>query len=146
MKTSYKKIGLFTAAANAYLAKCKEETKLKYAIEKVGKRIPAITEQYFEDREDIEIANANVDKNGSILSITSENGVKTYQYTAEGTKKVRRETKALFEDERYEIKGHFVVDIPEDLDPEMREYFTGFVIAPEVTPADELKEALNEEK
>lgn len=131
MKTTFKKIRQFVAAASKYLEDFPEETKLKYAIQKVGSRVDAITAEYVAEFDDIELEHANTDANGSVLfKIVGEK--RQYDFTKEGLKKSNEAKKKLFETKEFELKPHFCPELPENFPDEYRPYFEGFVIpAPE---------------
>lgn len=127
MKTTYKRIQQFVAAANEYLKKYPEETKIRYAIRKVSPRVDAVNQEYFEAKEDIELEHANVDSNGSVLYKIVD-GARQYDFTPDGIKKVRAALNKLFETERFEIKGHIISEVPKDFPEEYRPFFEGFVL------------------
>lgn len=128
MKTTFKRVQQFVGAANDYLKKFPEETKLKYAIQKVGTRVEAVNQEYDEAKEDIELEHANVDANGSVL-YKIVNGRRQYDFTAEGIKKLRKALNQLFEEpDRFEIKAHMIAELPDDFPEEYRPFFEGFVI------------------
>lgn len=127
MKTTFKKTQQFVAAASKYLKIFQEETKLKYAIEKIGPRIDAITEEYVAEFDDIELEHANTDANGSVLFKIVDNR-RQYDFTKEGLKKSNEAKKILFEVKEFELKPHFCTDIPENFPEEYRQYFEGFVL------------------
>ena len=127
MKTTFKKAQQFVAAAGKYLTDFPEETKLKYAIQKMGPRIDAITSDYVAEFDDIELEHANTDANGSVLFKIVDNR-RQYDFTKEGLKKSNEAKKVLFEVKEFDLKPHFCTDIPEGFPDEYRPFFEGFVL------------------
>lgn len=127
MKTSYKRSQEFVVIANKYLKDFPQETKLKYAIAKVGERLLTLNKEYNEALEDLELEFANVDANGSVLYKVVD-GKRQYDFTAENIKKLRAAHKLLIEDERFEFKPHFAPEVPESFPEDYRPYFEGFVL------------------
>jgi len=127
MKTTFKKIQQFVAAANDYLKKFPDETKLKYAIVKVAGRIDAINQEYASEFQDIEAEHANTDANGSVLFKIVDNK-RQYDFTRDGLKKSDEAKRALFEVREFELKPHFSPEVPENFPEEYRQYFEGFVL------------------
>lgn len=113
--------------SSAYLKENKEETKLKYAINKVRARTTKCFQQYYEQKEDIEIDLANVDEKGSVLFTVNAKGVREYQFTKEGVKELNKQLKELFTEDRFEIESHICNELPEDIQGEYLNYFDGFV-------------------
>ncbi|KQS33976.1 hypothetical protein [Dyadobacter sp. Leaf189] len=128
MKTSIKRIQEFYNASSQYLKEHKEDTKFKYALEKVLSRISPCFQEYQDLKEDIELEHANVDANGSVLFTHNSKGQREYQFKKEDIKKVRAELKALFTEERFEIKGHICNEVPSNVDESFLPIFQGFVI------------------
>lgn len=124
MKTSIKRIQEFFKAAEVYLAEFPGESKIKYAIDKVGPRLGECVSAYNEQREDIELEHAKTDDKGIILFDYSQG--KNYQFTKEDFKEVRRKTKELYNGETFEFKAHIVSD--ETLPEKYHELFDGFII------------------
>jgi predicted nuclease with TOPRIM domain len=129
MKTSIRKIVEFQRAAELCLKSVEGESKLSYAITKVAERLQAPIREYNDLKEDIEIDNANVDEKGSLL-FKIVDGKKHYDFTKDGLKKSNKEIKALFDDPRFDVKGHFCAELPEDFNEEFRPFLEGFVLAP----------------
>jgi hypothetical protein len=101
MTTTYKGYFEFIAVANNYLANNKEETKLKYAIERVARLNKTIYNDFQEDVESLRIDFCEKDEKGIILR--NEKG--GYLWTAKGTKEFNAACKEL-ENKIIEVQTH----------------------------------------
>lgn len=131
MKTSYNRLSLFVTNAQVYLKNFPGETKLKYALEKVLKRLPidSINTEYSEAMQDLEADHANTDERGSLL-YQMVDGKKEFDYTPAGLKSLRAAKRELSQELRFEVKEHIAPEVPEDFPEEFRPIFEGFVLAP----------------
>lgn len=129
MKTSYIRIRQFVGAANDYLEKFKDESKIKLAIQKMAERVVAVNQEYQDAVDDIELDLANTDSNGSVL-YKIENGRRVYEFKKEDLKARKAKIAALESDpERFQIHEQIVSDLPPKFPEEYRQYFEGFVLA-----------------
>ena len=130
MKITYEKLFQFNAIAGAYLQK-EQDTKLKYAINKVAKRLTKAFENYNEMVADIKRDHCYTEKD---IIVRDEKG--EYKYTKENEKKMTKAVKDLINNE-IEFEPYFVLNIPEGLTEIEIESFEGIVLSPE--HATELK-------
>ena len=130
MKTSWKALLEFSGAANAYLARVPTDTKLKYAITRVGQQIRKCQEKISQQIADIEIDTCVVDDNGVI----TRDGAGNLQFTREGLKTRNQKQHELVTREDLEIEPH-IVAAPADLTPFELEVFGGLVIKSEAKGA-----------
>lgn len=103
-----------------------EDTKLKYAINKVQKRISEIIEDYIDESKDIDIDHASTNEKGHIVK--NEDG--TYAMTQGSEKKCREVKKNHFREwksKEFEFDNYIATEIPE-LSDEVKDILTGFVI------------------
>lgn len=123
MKT-YQDCFEFFRAASQWISRHDEESKFKYALTKVSRKITKLQEKYQESMEEINIEHcATEDKTGVILR--DQQG--QYKYTKDELIKRNREVNKLFHSE-VEIEPHIATDVPEDLTSLEREVFDGFVL------------------
>lgn len=132
MKTNWQAIVKFSRAAQAYNSgDGNKQTKLAYAIKRVTSQLEKIQADYLQSREDISIDHAAVDSNGILL--TEADG--RYRFTQEKLKTRNSAWRELEETDNYEIEPYFATDIPKDLNEDIHEALTGFVIKPEASAA-----------
>ena len=143
MEKTIKEINEFLMNATRYLAVHSEETKFKYAIKKVVKRLDAATEKakddYNEKLTDNNVSLASVDKSGNILyemEIEENNGVKKEvktdipKYTPEKLKERNKLQNELFKNllaTEIEFEPYIATQIPE-LTEEETDNFKDFVL------------------
>ncbi len=133
MKTSIKSINQFSLAAHNYLSDNKGDTKLTYALKKVGKQCLPVLENYNSELDDIAINNASVDEKGNLLHIKNEVDGKIlgYSYTPSAAIRQKRDSKELFTAEKeYPITPHIIKELPADLEERYKEVFACFVLEP----------------
>lgn len=123
MKTSWRRLEIFNRVAANYLAQHPNETKLKYAIERVQSQLPKIQTRIQEKLGEIEIDCCSVDDRENILRDAQGN----LQFTKENLKKRNHETTKLLDAEDIEIDPHFCA-VPEGLSALEESAFTGLVI------------------
>jgi hypothetical protein len=102
-----------------------QDSKFKYAFEKVRKRAMRLIERYQEDVEDARIENCATDERGVILRGQDQQ----YQFTKEGLKAFNAKRRQLLS-ATPELEP-FYSTAPEDLDEGTREACTGFIIKEE---------------
>jgi sugar-specific transcriptional regulator TrmB len=125
MKT-YRDCFEFVRAANQWISKHDEESKFKYALTKVTKKLARIQEKWNECIEEANIEHCATDKEGVILR--DERG--QYKYTKDELIKRNKRVSTLY-DSNVEIQSHFATEVPEDLTELEKEVFTGFVLKDE---------------
>src|SRR5882724_5502824 len=123
---SYRECFEYVRTAGQWIAKHEEESKFKYALTKVSRKLARVQEKWQELIEEINIEHCASDKEGVILR--DEHG--QYKYTKEELLKRNKEVSALYNQE-INIEPHFASEVPEDLGFLEREVFTGFVIQSE---------------
>lgn len=129
MKTSWNRCLEFAAAAQEYLSQRegKPETKLTYALNRVGKRLARQQAKMDEKLGDIEIDNCVTEtRNGEDVIVRDGQG--SLQYTKDGIKKRNAARTALMSADEIEVEPHFATKLPDDLNFVQIEAFAGFVI------------------
>ena len=91
MKSTFLEYFNFVAVANNFLQQHPEESKLKYALEKVGKLNKTLGDDYSAATEDLRIDFCETDDKGIILRDEKGN----YRFTKDGLKKFNAGIKAL---------------------------------------------------
>lgn len=124
MKTSWRRLELFSRVAAGYLANHPNETKLKYAIERVQAQLPKIQSNVQEKLTEIEIDCCSVDERDNILRDAQGN----LQFTKENMKKRNQEQARLLDKEDIEIDPYFCQKVPEGLTALEESAFAGLVI------------------
>jgi hypothetical protein len=124
---TYKDVFNFMANANRYLSINKDETKLKYAIERVGKANEVVTSSYHQKVADLNLEHAFTDDKGRVPFTTNEQGVRTYEYTKDGLKSLDKAIEDLFNSE-VEVSVYYATEMPEDYNEQWDIAFKGFVI------------------
>ncbi len=120
---SYRDCFEFARTASQWIAKHEEESKLKYALTKLSRKLSRVQEKWQELIEEINIEHCATDKEGVILR--DEHG--QYKYVKEELLKRNKEVNALYNQE-VNIEPHFVNELPKDLTQLEQEVFIGFVI------------------
>lgn len=123
---SYQDCFEFLNVAGQWLSKHEEESKFKYALAKVSRKLNKSREKYQESIEEINIEHCATDKDGVILRDT--NG--QYKYTKDELIKRNRKMNELFHSE-VEVEPHIASEIPEGLTDLEKEVFEGFVLKSE---------------
>lgn len=124
---SYKEIRTFLLASNNYITNFKEETKLKYAIDKMATRLKPIHDEFYKKVGDIEVENA-AEKEGIVQFINNKEGQREYQFTKEGLKKRDKEVEELFNSKNILVETYHATSLPEDLHESWFEVFVPFVV------------------
>jgi len=124
MKSTFLEYFGFIAAANTFLQQHPEESKLKYALEKVGKLNKTIGDDYSAATEDLRIDFCETDEKGIILR--DEKG--QYKFTKEGIKKFNAAVKDL-QNKEIEVKT-WAYDLSQDefTDEEAQSIFAKFLV------------------
>jgi arsenate reductase-like glutaredoxin family protein len=127
MKSTFLEYFQFVATANNFLAQHPEESKLKYALEKVGKLNKNLSDDYSDAVEDCRIDFCETDEKGIILR--DEKG--QYKFTKENTKKFNAAVKAL-QNKEIEVNT-WAYDLSEDefTNEEAKAIFEKFLVADE---------------
>lgn len=126
MKT-YRECFEFVRAANQWVNRHEEESKFKYALTKVLRKIARVQEKWNEGIEEANIEHCATDKEGVILR--DEKG--QYRYTKEELLQRNKRVNKLYDSvPEVEVKPHFATEIPDDLTDLDREVFEGFVLQP----------------
>src|SRR5882724_6960915 len=120
---SYRECFEYVRTAGQWIAKHEEESKFKYALTKVSRKLARVQEKWQELIEEINIEHCATDKEGVILR--DEHG--QYKYVKEELIKRNKEVNSLYNQE-VNIEPHFATEVPEDLTYLEREVFGGFVI------------------
>lgn len=124
MKTSWRRLEFFSRAATGYLARNPNETKLKYAIERIQSQLQKAQTEIQEKLTEIEIDCCSVDERENILRDAQGN----LQFTKENMKKRNKEQAALLDKEDIEIDPYFCQKVPEGLSALEESAFAGLVI------------------
>lgn len=127
MKSTFLEYFNFVAVANNFLQQHPEESKLKYALEKVGKMNKTLGDDYSAATEDLRIDFCETDEKGIILR--DEKG--QYKFTKEGLKNFNAAVKAL-QSKEVEVKT-WAYDLSQDDfdDKEAEEIFAKFLVEDE---------------
>ena len=127
MKSTFLEYFNFVAVANNFLQQHPEESKLKYALEKVGKMNKTLGDDYSAATEDLRIDFCETDEKGIILR--DEKG--QYKFTKEGLKNFNSAVKAL-QLKEVEVKT-WAYDLSQDDfdDKEAEEIFAKFLVEDE---------------
>jgi hypothetical protein len=129
IKVSFEKARLFRIGAIEYLKKIPEETKFKYALEKVFERTTPLEIKWTDRLADIELDNAATDERGIVQFTIDEQGKRVYSFTKEGLRQrdqdVNKEFKAAGLNE---VEPFYTEDLPTDLHESWVNVFTPFVI------------------
>lgn len=123
MKTTLNKIEKFQNAAHTYFIRVKEDSQLKYAINKQKEFIDAIIKKTKSQVRDIEYSLCAVDKDKHI--IRDEYG--RLKFTRELQIELEKKINELMELD-IEIDNYIISEIPNDLTEEEKQSFEGFVI------------------
>lgn len=113
----------FIRAANQWISKHEEESKFKYALTKVARKLARVQEKWNEGIEEANIEHCATDKEGVILR--DDKG--QYRYTKEELIARNKVVNKLY-DTQVEFQPHFATEVPEDLTELEREVFEGFVL------------------
>ena len=122
MRKTYLELFELNQFAGSWLKKNEGESKMSYAIKKIGKRLKTIFEYYNEKINEIGINNCSVDDKQNIIK--DEKG--ELVFTKENLIKKNKESKALLSTE-VEIEPYICTEIPE-LTEEEKEVFEGILI------------------
>ena len=127
MQSTFSEYFSFIAAANNFLSQHPEESKLKYALEKVGRLNKTLGEDYSAATEDLRIDFCETDEKGIILR--DEKG--QYKFTKDKLKSFNSAVKAL-QTKQIEVKT-WDYDLSQDefTDEEAKEIFAKFLVADE---------------
>jgi hypothetical protein len=127
MKSTFLEYFEFVAAANNFLQQHPEESKLKYALEKVGKLNKTLGDDYSAATEDCRIDFCETDEKGIILRDEKGN----YRFTKDGLKKFNASIKAL-QLKEVEVKT-WAYDLSQDefTDEEAKAIFAKFLVEDE---------------
>lgn len=115
---------VFLDASNRYLGAHKEESKLSYALKKVGKSLEKVLTKYQEDRVEAEIDCCSEDERKNIIRDANGN----LSFTKDGLRQRNVKFKALLA-ETVLVAPHYV-GAPEGLEEFYIEAFTPFVLEP----------------
>lgn len=126
MNKTYQECFEFFSAASQWISKHEEESKFKYALTKLSRKITKLQEKYREHVEERNIEHCATDKDGVILR--DEQG--QYKYTKDELIKRNREVTEFYKSQT-QIEPHFVSEVPSDLTSLEKEVFEGFVLKPE---------------
>ena len=127
MKSTFLEYFNFVAVANNFLQQHSEESKLKYALEKVGKLNKNLVEDYSAAIEDCRIDFCETDEKGIILR--DEKG--QYKFTKEGLKNLNAAVKALQSKEVEVCTWAYDLDQDEFTDEEAKAIFAKFLVEDE---------------
>lgn len=137
MKTSWKRCIEFSNMAQAYLARTKGETKLKYAINRTAARIQKHQERVNDALADIEVDYCLTEKRGD-NDVIVRDAQGNLQYTRDKIKERNKATRDYLSKDEIEVEPYFATTLPTDLNEFEIEAFSGFVISSE--DADRLLE------
>lgn len=128
IKISFRQTRIFRVNASNYLSTHADETKLKYALEKMLKLTEGIEAKWQSFVSDTEIDNAAVDAAGIIQFKITEKGGREYQYTKDGLKARDKAVNEKFEQaDTNEIEPYTVSELPEGIEKEWLEVFAPFI-------------------
>lgn len=123
MEKTYQECFEFLSAASQWIAGHEEESKFKYALTKLSRKLSRVQEKYRETVEEINIDHCATDPGGVILR--DERG--QYKYTKEELKKRNKKVNGLFH-EVVTVEPHYATEVPETLTDLEKEVFDGFVL------------------
>lgn len=123
---SYRQCFEFINAAKQWVSRHEEESKFKYALTKVSRKLGKAQEKWQELVEESNIEHCATDKDGVILR--DERG--QYKYVKEELIKRNKRVNRLYDTE-FDVEPHFVTEVPEDVTELEKEVFEGFVLKPE---------------
>lgn len=123
-KQTYQSCFEFFSAASQWIQKHGEESKFKYALTKVCRKINKLQERYREAVEEINIEHCATEKDTGVILRDAQG---QYQYVKEELLKRNREVSKLFHEE-VTIEPHFATEVPNDLTDLEKEVFEGFVL------------------
>lgn len=131
MKKTYREVNEFSAVATAYTVQHADSgnTKPKYGLTQMLKRLRGRIEDLQERLSDLNVEHAAVDDKGVLL--TDERG--QFRYTKEGLLARNKAHRAVMNEE-VEIEPYYITDFPDLTDAE-RDVFTGFVLRAEKSEA-----------
>ncbi len=122
MRKTYLELFELNQFAGQWLKKNEGESKMSYAIKKIGKRLKTIFEDYNEAINELGINNCSVDEKQNIIKDAKGELV----FTKENLIKKNKESKA-FLNTQVEIEPYICTEIPE-LTEEEKEVFEGILI------------------
>lgn len=126
MKTVKEVIEFFNAASTWANQQDGVESKLKYAVEKMKRRLAPIIDDYRDGFEDMRIDFCSEDEKGNVLRDERNNLV----FNKEGLRNLNKRNRELLASEA-KFDPYFATQLPEHLDSGLREIFQGFVIKEE---------------
>ena len=121
-KVTNEQISIFNALASAYLKEHEGKNKLAYAVKRQLKLIKDKVEQIQDELQEVAINCASVDDKGNL--IVNDNN---YTYKPEKRIELGKKQREILKRE-VEIENYFTQEVPEKLDYQFKEAFTGFVI------------------
>jgi hypothetical protein len=124
----------FINFARLFMQQHKEQTKFRYALERMDKRLGKQIESYTEAVADLQIEHAATDEKQAIL--TDEQG--NFRYTKDGIRARNKAQRELLE-QPVEIEPYMATEVPDDLSDAEKQACAGFVIPelPTQTEADD---------
>jgi hypothetical protein len=121
----------FVNFARGFLQQHKEQTKFRYALERMEKRLAKPIEGYQEAVADLQIEHAATDETQAILTDVQGN----VRYTKDGIRARNKAQRDLLENP-VEIEPYMATEVPDDLRDAEKQACAGFVL-PELPAPEE---------
>jgi hypothetical protein len=123
MTRSHRAIYTFLVIGQKWLTDHPQESKFRYAMRRMVKRVEAVWTVYTESVEELDIEHAATGERDVILK--DQHG--QIAFTRDGLRARNKARKALFDSE-VQVEPYYAKDVPPELTDAEREAFTGFVL------------------
>ncbi len=123
MKKTYQQLINFLNFARPYVRQNAEQTKFRYALERMDKRLKKILDDYADALNDLQISNAAEDDRGVLL--TDDKG--NFRYTKQGLLDRNKAQRDLLQKE-IEVDPYYATELPPELSDAEKEICAGFVM------------------
>lgn len=142
MKKTQEEVSTFFQTARNYISencdkegnpKVEDKKDLFYALRRMMVRLQKSQRKYNDKVQDLEEKYAAVDEKEMLVRDERNQ----YRYKRQDKLKLNAELINLFETSTTDFDPYITATVPTDLDDELREAFSGFVISPEVERKDE---------
>ncbi len=116
----------FINYARGYLQSNQDQTKFRYALERMDKRLKPQIEEYSDALNDLQIEHAATDGHGALLADEQGN----FRYTKDGLRGRNKAQRELLE-KAVEFEPYFATELPSELTDREKVVCAGFVIPQE---------------
>lgn len=117
----------FINFARIFLQQHKENTKFRYALERMDKRLTPQIESYAEAVADLQIEHAAIDEKGALLTDDKSN----FRYTKDGLRARNKGQRDLLDKPLDDFEPYFATEVPDNLSQIEKETCAGFVLKEE---------------